>query len=640
MRFLHFFILLLPTVFVASSVCAQSIEVSLPGGSSVRSGQAMTVRWKASNLPPGAGLVLMLYSASTRAGGFNAGPIMLRPIPAEATGSHTWNAREVGCAPTDYPMWCPINPGKYKIVALVFDRPTFTLLGWPDPNPPKKITQGESPVFEITGDKNLKQVEQMIDGHIGDYAAEKIGLESNASDWLIEHHSEPVGSVVEEEEDRYCFKRKMTEPFQGEIRACQYGLGFTVTASDASGSITEIPGVYPFRLALAAAERAIKNDYKNVFQPPYQLGIHFDRWRYKKSTETKNPFWGLMFRIFETGGSKPDKERIEKTLFVRVYDSKRYSIEELPEYRGRRGEKPIEPLTLPDNYHAAKTFPADSTDPPLQYSSKLCTLSPFQPPKDLVVYAASGAFAKKLDWQIDDSGQKAGLVEVTVNSKRPVALLLSAYNPTVWRISRTNGTDIAAVVVTGYHAQALAGLDESVPGIISTFENRGACGNTVFSGKDKGKIEPLSKKLFGSPPKATAESVQGAVTLGDPVGADEALLTSDWRTVESYRSKDRPVAGLAGVDQAVNDGHLRPAGKDDIDKAKKLLAALKPGARVSLIRPYVIVKPFTIPAGLYGGNTVTFILEKGVPAPGGNLGHATLFNLNDGTCIGFLCESF
>jgi hypothetical protein len=53
----------------------------------------------------------------------------------------------------------------------------------------------------------------------------------------------------------------------------------------------------------------------------------------------------------------------------------------------------------------------------------------------------------------------------------------------------------------------------------------------------------------------------------------------------------------------------------------------------------VVLKPFTYPAGLYGGNSATFLIPKGVPKPKGNSGHSSVYDFNTLNCQGALCST-
>ena len=56
-----------------------------------------------------------------------------------------------------------------------------------------------------------------------------------------------------------------------------------------------------------------------------------------------------------------------------------------------------------------------------------------------------------------------------------------------------------------------------------------------------------------------------------------------------------------------------------------------------MFRAYVVLKAYALPAGLYGANSATFFVPKGVPRPSGNLGHSTLYDFNTMTCAGIPC---
>lgn len=48
---------------------------------------------------------------------------------------------------------------------------------------------------------------------------------------------------------------------------------------------------------------------------------------------------------------------------------------------------------------------------------------------------------------------------------------------------------------------------------------------------------------------------------------------------------------------------------------------------------YFILKPFRIPAGLSGTESVQFVLLEGVPMPTGDLGLSILLDLNTKRCL-------
>ncbi|GFM52893.1 hypothetical protein PSCICE_41600 [Pseudomonas cichorii] len=107
-----------------------------------------------------------------------------------------------------------------------------------------------------------------------------------------------------------------------------------------------------------------------------------------------------------------------------------------------------------------------------------------------------------MPFQIDQSGHQATQFDIAVNSpEQPVALILGAYEPTVWNIGWSQGTKIVAVYVSGYYRQGVAGLDAKVPVLNSSYENKGPCGYFYVGKEQNTGLNPLSRQLFGQPVK-------------------------------------------------------------------------------------------------------------------------------------------
>jgi hypothetical protein len=287
-----------------------------------------------------------------------------------------------------------------------------------------------------------------------------------------------------------------------------------------------------------------------------------------------------------------------------------------------------------------------------------CAL-PAKLPPGTVVLAAGAYSGRKISRQIDQSGHEATQFDVTVNSKKPVALFLSAYEPSIWNVGWTEGTEIVAVLVSGYHRQALAGIPEKTPVLNSSYDNKGACGYVYMASDQMGKVNSLSQRVFGATVATAFAAQNGAALVGDALNPAQKIVTSDWKTVESYFDKNAPLAGKPGLDDGVKKGLLRLATKTDLKNVKEAMdaAAGKPKANTKLVgfnesdseggrmfgigETYVVLKKFTYPAGLYGGHSVVFIIEKGAPAPAGNPGHSQVYDLNKvPVCQGPMCRMF
>lgn len=280
-----------------------------------------------------------------------------------------------------------------------------------------------------------------------------------------------------------------------------------------------------------------------------------------------------------------------------------------------------------------------------------CRIEGLAIPDNVRVYAAGAYSGADAGFQIDQSGHEATTMQVAVHqADAPVALLLGAYEPTVWMVGWTQGTQIVAVVVTGYHRQQVTGLPAHVPVLVSTHANRGACGYAYVGGDGSDKLNPIARQVFGRPIDVAYAARHGRVAVGDlPAGA--ALVTDAAAPpVEHFQLKGVPPAGQAGIDAALHAGILRPttladvqaweraqqqAGTRDVPPIMGGESSRTPGVPH---RSYTVLKPFQIPAGLYGAHSATFFVARGVAPPTGNPGHSAILFLDTGHCAGATCR--
>ena len=282
-----------------------------------------------------------------------------------------------------------------------------------------------------------------------------------------------------------------------------------------------------------------------------------------------------------------------------------------------------------------------------------CEFNDVKFPAEYSIYAAGWYAGRELDVQIDQSGEEAGRFDIIVNSPgKPVVLILGAYEPSIWNIGWTKETVILAVVATGYHRQAVAGIPKDTPILISTSSNGGLCGNIYPNGQNQKKIDGFSNRLFGKPTDKIYLVGAGKAILGLPLKPEEQFVTSADVTIESFIDRKAPLAGAAGLKDALRKGLLRLATQYDreewiIEKAKEVYTKSRKQpknpfcAGIVPLRParadesYTILKPFRLPKGLSGG---TFFLLKGVPFPEGDLGGCELYDFNTMKCHGYYCN--
>ena len=288
-----------------------------------------------------------------------------------------------------------------------------------------------------------------------------------------------------------------------------------------------------------------------------------------------------------------------------------------------------------------------------EFASTICEFSNLELPPDLRIYAAGGYAGKERNFQIDQSGHAATQFDVVVNNpKQPVALLLGAYEPTIWNISWTKETKIVAVLVSGYHRQVIAGLEPGIASLNSSYDNKGACGYFYVDKAQNTALNPMSRKLFKKPVDMVFPGNQsGKILIGEPLQTGTQLVTSVAVKPDSFRDQKAPLAGQAGIDDAVDKGFLRRATRADADAWVAALVASSPTPDTPPIagqgRPkpaspgfsdaYVVRKKFAYPAGLYGANSVAFFIPTGIPTPTGNPGHSAIYDFNLLLCQGARC---
>ncbi|MDR0634815.1 MAG: hypothetical protein LBF91_07545, partial [Azoarcus sp.] len=275
-----------------------------------------------------------------------------------------------------------------------------------------------------------------------------------------------------------------------------------------------------------------------------------------------------------------------------------------------------------------------------------------QLPSDFSVFAAGAYSGRKVGFQIDQSGHEGTQIDIAVNSPgKPVVLMLGAYEPTIWNIGWSQKTKIVAVLASGYHRQVIAGLPKRTPRLISSHDNKGPCGYFYITTDKLDALNPKARNLFGRPVDMVYPAKNGKAVVGNPISSNTKLVTSADISPESYHLRSAPLAGPAGLEDAVRKGLLRKATAEDAKAWVEAVADdspprdIPPVAGVGIPKPrkpqiynaFVVLKPFTYPSGLYGANSATFLIPRGVPKPNGAPGHSTIYDFNTLTCWGTSC---
>jgi len=247
--------------------------------------------------------------------------------------------------------------------------------------------------------------------------------------------------------------------------------------------------------------------------------------------------------------------------------------------------------------------------------------------------------------QLDDSGHAVTQADVVVNNpKAPVVLVLTAYDPVVWRVGRTTDTKIAGILVSGYHGQALIGVDKQTPHAVSSYEDKGAFPYFYASGASRELIamnDAVTQLVGREISRFYNKPTNGVFYVGEQPGNDDEIVRSDDLKIDGYVKPDRPLAGEPALDALVNEGKLRLATKADIDawiekaneKYKRFNPDLRVGTYMQVGRTYVVVDKLTLPNGLFGAHSRSFIIPDDVPFPIGPRCHNTFYKM-DGTATG------
>ena len=306
-----------------------------------------------------------------------------------------------------------------------------------------------------------------------------------------------------------------------------------------------------------------------------------------------------------------------------------------------------------------KARPAAAGADPLPAS---CIFPGLALPPETEVYAVDGRVGRPLGWSIDyDQGRDPTLIKVAVNSPQaPVALILGAYEPNVWQIGWTEGTEIMAVAVIGQYRQAVSGLPPEVPvamGGWSGEPGRNAfCGLVDFSNRSNSvRLNEVSRRLFGRKFTGLVRSGNSRIVIGQILKSDTKVMTSRNLASGDFKTPSDSPEGEAGLTEALRRGLIKPATwvelrqwrraafereKREAEAEGRTLPAVfdntggGSGAEY-LIKGFLVVSPdFVVPDRLkLSGNIMfNFFVPPGMDRPAGPLGKQTrLLFMADGT---------
>ena len=117
-------------------------------------------------------------------------------------------------------------------------------------------------------------------------------------------------------------------------------------------------------------------------------------------------------------------------LFLLFNDKSDSEVASFPVQDNHEVKQKPQPVLTANNHEVSNTVFSEA--PPVMDT---CQLPQPLSSEDFFVYAGGAYSGKKVDIIIDDSGHQATQMDVLVNeTRKPVALILSAYEPTIWQI--------------------------------------------------------------------------------------------------------------------------------------------------------------------------------------------------------------
>lgn len=254
--------------------------------------------------------------------------------------------------------------------------------------------------------------------------------------------------------------------------------------------------------------------------------------------------------------------------------------------------------------------------------------------KDMVLYHVSGN-GKRSNYQLTDEYAEADKINILINSpSKPVGLILGTYQASVWELIKTKNTKIEAVYLTGYESQLVVGLDKESKLIVSA-GNNAPCGKDFIEKerhpKAQQKIKEKLEKIFNKKIEKNYIQQEKTLFIGDEIFNEKDIVSTGTK-VDDFIDESIRGAGKVGLQELVNNGSLKKVDRQFMQDWKE-----KNADRLSedeyryfgFQGGYIIQKEIIIPNDLYGSDSVTFLLKKGVPKPTGKLGHSKLFKMED-----------
>jgi hypothetical protein len=291
-------------------------------------------------------------------------------------------------------------------------------------------------------------------------------------------------------------------------------------------------------------------------------------------------------------------------------------------------------------------FPEPPPPPPCEFRGLSL------PPNFKVFAAEGGDGGKSLDFALDGTG-RTRQIDVGVNADVPVVLFLSSRASTVWNIGWTRRTRIAAVFVSGFNAQRVAGVTSDTPVMIVT-RGSSSCPDAFINENRNIPANALSRRFFAKPIDGIFPSVKGRILIGNPPAPGAEWVTSDWHPVSYFAKEIRPVAPDREITEAMLRGDAHLATADEMEMAARFFEKkwTKPEINSpqefkwqvrNILKGYfsvAITRPFVVPGAALNPGHYFFIVMPGAERQNAGGLPFNMIHLSNGQCAGQLCEYF
>lgn len=224
---------------------------------------------------------------------------------------------------------------------------------------------------------------------------------------------------------------------------------------------------------------------------------------------------------------------------------------------------------------------------------------------------------------------------------RPQVIVVSARRAVLWDFSGFPADKLLGVIVYGGEPPTLNGAPDVPVRVVSPSDRTASkeCGSIIPAHRAGVTLDALVAQAE----EMTGLAVTRVRTGYRVVAFDASASGQQLAEVDPHghpATEDRS-PGFANIAPLIAQGAIRAATPSDISgynrRASEVLRSGRFVAyaeeRLGYDLPYVVLKPFVVPAGMMGANSRVFIVPAGVPAPVDKGSHNSYFFMEDGHCI-------